>query len=412
MGNFRLLRIPLFVLLTASNLYAQTITPEQRQQIIRNLNDVNPFVRSAAVDDAARFGIKEAIPIIEQKIWNEGPGPMTLRALDLLEDPNLYTIARTLIDSAQTMASRWPYARDALETRVTATEYLYKFNDFSSTQYIFDYLRDTTRVERAGVFQILKSVIRNVPAYADSARKELLRIARSARLPIDRSIALDDLVELYGTEMFSELVNMAVNDQDPGGSNRLSALHRLYELDYPELHSLLQDRLSKEVGWPYRCEIADSLLVRYGTPSDYQFVLAYQATAPNPTEKSLIGKALQAFTPPIPSPSSSILNLLDSLISYKHQTSTFGWLADKNFVKELDNHLDNARKHLTRGDSANTSKEVEQFQEKVNKEYLRTVDREGRNQPRDNRFVTVEGWKFLYFNAQYILDRLPKKKTR
>ncbi|MBM4170214.1 MAG: hypothetical protein FJ215_13815 [Ignavibacteria bacterium] len=119
---------------------------------------------------------------------------------------------------------------------------------------------------------------------------------------------------------------------------------------------------------------------------------------------------MRKFTPPVPSSAMPVPALLDTVISTNHQVFTYGWIGDKNFVNELDNALQNARKHLTRGDSTNCRKEVETFQEKVQKEYDRTVDREKKNQPRDKRFVTVEGWKFLYYNATYLLDRLPKKK--
>ena len=104
--------------------------------------------------------------------------------------------------------------------------------------------------------------------------------------------------------------------------------------------------------------------------------------------------------------------LLDTLVSLKHQAFSRGWLGDKNFVNELDNHLENAQKHLAKGDSVNSGKEVEKFQEKVNKEYQKTIEDKKKNKPRDKRFVTVEGWKFLFYNAQYILDRLPKKKGK
>ncbi|MBF8297340.1 MAG: hypothetical protein HW389_3885 [Bacteroidetes bacterium] len=36
---------------------------------------------------------------------------------------------------------------------------------------------------------------------------------------------------------------------------------------------------------------------------------------------------------------------MDTLISVKHRSFNLGWLADANFVKELDNGLDNAKKH-------------------------------------------------------------------
>jgi hypothetical protein len=104
--------------------------------------------------------------------------------------------------------------------------------------------------------------------------------------------------------------------------------------------------------------------------------------------------------------------LLDTLISLKHQAITAGWLVDRNFLNELDNHLENAQKHLARGDSVNARKEIEKFQEKVDKEYQKTSDDQKKGKAPDKRFVTEEGWKLLYFNAQYIIDRLPEKSKK
>lgn len=104
--------------------------------------------------------------------------------------------------------------------------------------------------------------------------------------------------------------------------------------------------------------------------------------------------------------------LLESLIYSKHEAANNGWLADKSFVNELDNHLENAQKHLAKGDSVNARKEIEKFQEKVDKEYEKTSDDQKKGKARDKRFVTEEGWKLLYFNAQYIIDRLPEKSKK
>jgi hypothetical protein len=90
----------------------------------------------------------------------------------------------------------------------------------------------------------------------------------------------------------------------------------------------------------------------------------------------------------------------------KHQTFSNGWLADGNFEKELDNHLVNAKKHLVKGDSLNCAKEVERFQDKVNAEYRTTLRSDQQGKPRGRRFVTEDGWKSLYFNAQYLIERL------
>jgi hypothetical protein len=101
--------------------------------------------------------------------------------------------------------------------------------------------------------------------------------------------------------------------------------------------------------------------------------------------------------------------LLDTLISMKHQAFSNGWLADKSFVKELDNQMENAQKHLAKHDSINARKEIEEFQEKVDKEYQKTLVDHKRGKHRDRRFLTEDGWKLLHFNAQYVIDRLPEK---
>lgn len=123
-------------------------------------------------------------------------------------------------------------------------------------------------------------------------------------------------------------------------------------------------------------------------------------------------KSLRSDTEQLLSELPTVLASMDTLISVKHRSFDLGWLADANFVKELDNGLDNAKKHLAKGDSVNAYKEVEKFQENVNKEYEKTVDNQKKGKPRDKRFVTVESWKFLYYNAQYIMDRLPSGKKK
>ena len=107
----------------------------------------------------------------------------------------------------------------------------------------------------------------------------------------------------------------------------------------------------------------------------------------------------------IPPADTKVDVLLDSLYASLSEMQGYHWLGDVGFVKELTNHLSNAHKHLLKEDSLNCAKEIGKFQGKVDKEY-----KEGKTN--DHRFVTVEGWKFLYYNAQYILDRLPGEKKK
>ena len=97
--------------------------------------------------------------------------------------------------------------------------------------------------------------------------------------------------------------------------------------------------------------------------------------------------------------------LLDTLIIRTNTALAQHWIGNQNFTKELINHLDNAKKHLNKKDSLKCAREVEKFQSKVDREYKEA-------NTRDNRFVTIEGWKSLYYNAQYIIERLVKLPTK
>jgi hypothetical protein len=101
---------------------------------------------------------------------------------------------------------------------------------------------------------------------------------------------------------------------------------------------------------------------------------------------------------------------VDDLIALEHQAEARGWIGDGNFVKEPDNDLDNAKKHLVRGDSVNCAKELGKFQEKVKNEYEKTLEDQKKHKPRGKRFVTEEGYRSLTEGAQEIIDRLPKKE--
>jgi hypothetical protein len=199
---------------------------------------------------------------------------------------------------------------------------------------------------------------------------------------------------------------------DSVGTNRWYAINMLISLNYPDIKRFLYDRLFNEPFAGYRGSIADTLLFRYGSPEDYRQVQRYVQFEQDSVNKRIANRAVQRFKPPAPPPTTAVSVLLDTLISYKHQVAALGWLGDKNFVRELDNHLDNAKRHLARRDSLNTAQQIRLFQDKINREHERTKQKQEQGVPRDPRFVTIEGWKFLYHYPQYILDRLPKEGRR
>ena len=114
----------------------------------------------------------------------------------------------------------------------------------------------------------------------------------------------------------------------------------------------------------------------------------------------LVSTTIRFYEPPEPSEATVSPIMLDSLLSTTHQCASLGWLDDRAFVTELDAYLQHARQALGTGNSVGCARSVKTFQGKVDLVYRDSSNPGARK-------VTVEAWKFLHYNAQYILDRLP-----
>ncbi len=143
------------------------------------------------------------------------------------------------------------------------------------------------------------------------------------------------------------------------------------------------------------------MLDSFGTPSDYIFVTEYLQNEPNDTIKSVIQFEIDIFQPPLPDSTKSTNDLLNNLFNYVDSVSFYTWLGDLQFKSDLQSILQSAKTNLQSGDSLACRVQVKSFQDSVDNVYADSLNT-------DPRFVTLEGWKFLYWNAQYILDRLPE----
>ncbi len=126
---------------------------------------------------------------------------------------------------------------------------------------------------------------------------------------------------------------------------------------------------------------------------------------------------------PVPLPSLlTPVNFLDTLISYKHQCLTLGWLIDKpqhekdedgdeigeGVVKRLDRRLNRAREALVKGDSSKARGELEKFINKVEELYKESQHREQEGEEEKFAYggLSSEGYALLRYNAEYLRDRL------
>ncbi len=142
------------------------------------------------------------------------------------------------------------------------------------------------------------------------------------------------------------------------------------------------------------------LSVNYANFDWINFISNYYSTLQNQKIKNIISYDLKIFKP-INNSNLNILEQILNLINTIDSVYTYTWLGVLQFKDELQSILQSAKTNLQNGDSLACREDVKAFQDSVDFVYADSLNQ-------DPRFVTLEGWKFLYWNAQYILDRLPK----
>ncbi|NNN05665.1 MAG: hypothetical protein HKL90_07170 [Elusimicrobia bacterium] len=116
---------------------------------------------------------------------------------------------------------------------------------------------------------------------------------------------------------------------------------------------------------------------------------------------------------PVQPPSlTDIGQLIEFLISLKHQAAAQRWLCGREYISDLDKALDRASDAFAKGRDQQTRKELRRFTQQLSdKRRNRTEDsrEHSRDQDCDERpRVTEDAYYMLTANADYILSKLPK----
>ena len=331
-----------------------------------------------------------------------------LRVLDELNTPNLQNITKHFIDTIDY------YPRntfiDKLELKVDATGILINLQDYSTINYLWQILeRDKPGGKiKPSVINILSELL-YVSQYETRAKQELLDIYNSSyyRNMEDglfnfRPQILGILVKKYGMEIKDILLESFFND--PSVSIRVSSIDYLREINYPGLDTLLIDKLySQTPDTVVNPMVGLNITAMLNTPKGWYTLTTYKPPIVNSRVEDSIKRYIESRknTEAKRIYLESLFQYIDTIKTFVNDLQDYQWLGDLTFSNELKNILTSAKTNLQAGDSLACGVPVKAFQDLVDNVYKDSLNA-------DSRFVTIEGWKFLYWNAQYILDRLPE----
>jgi hypothetical protein len=396
-----LIKIFFVCLIFLTNVSAQILTQEEKEKIILALNDNSLNVRSASLEAIIEYQIYEAEDSLKSKIWQDNRSIQIeyLQALLALNSSATEEYALAYFDTLDAISLGKPeFAGFVLELKVRATKILFELKNYSTVGYVFDLIQQDKPNVNIWAIDLLPQIIRYVPSYAELAKNELIYASTHASSEIDRLNSMVNLIFLFGAEELPLLLSACENDESP--AIRYSVIAQFLPNE-PIVNATLRIRLYQEEESAIRSQIIDFLLNRFGSASDFKYVSDYIIQETDSLVKRFTINSLNNYTPPPPDSTNSIESIIDSLSASLVQCFNFEWVSDQLFKEGLQSILQSAKTNLQNGDSLVCREEVKAFQDSVDFVYADSLNL-------DPRFVTLEGWKFLYWNAQYILDRLPE----
>ena len=391
----------LFALLINTNLQAQIITQEQKDSIITDLYSTQWATVEYAKDGIIFYKIYEALPVLQSEIWNKNNYSRLsfLKALLGLESESTKNYALALFDSLnENMYSE----HDTILIKLDIIEILFELNDFSKTYYLSYYTSAPNTIEDNYKIIDLWAYLLDVPEYEQLAKGNLILLMNESIYGYNRSRALFWLGNKYKVEIAPVVINRFSSEDD--FSIKWTILQQYMHLgDFTVVSEILMESILSESDETLLREIVYYLKDSLRIPSNYYFVKTWLDDESSHIKLKKIAKVHERVFPGKPFIryfSTSVMEIIDSTKSYLIQSQIYNWLGDFQFKNELQSILQSAQSNLQAGDSAACAARVKEFQDEVDFVYKDSLNA-------DPRFVTIEGWKFLYWNAQYILDRLP-----
>ncbi|NWG27413.1 MAG: hypothetical protein HXY48_02630 [Ignavibacteriaceae bacterium] len=367
------------------------------QECIDSLYSNDYYTKFFAVECVNALEIQSASSIIEALLENQPPSLQIqfLNALYTLENPNVQVKAHELILRADDFDDDPEHPYDPLEAKVFATAILVYKGDYSTIEFAFEQLnQNQITIEDVLALHLLPYIMKDIPSYRDEAKNILIDELENTSTDI-RYYSLLYLAEEFGSEMNDELVNKFINDDDL--PTKIMALEHLCINNYSELNLLLKQQLELEEEWSFRIDMADSLLFRFGEPSDLKAVIDYQPNEPNETAKSLMAYSIEDFIPPKPD-TLDWSELTTKLITYTDELLQYGWIANQ---QTKDFYTTKLQDIIT---VINQTKEIDSACTILNGQLLPQVE-----QDLQQELISTEGYKFLHYYMIYIKEEIEQE---
>lgn len=388
LGKYKIMKTLTIIILTVCLnviLFGQSADP------IQDLYSADDTVVWEALEQIEANQVVEAIPVIINLISLKNPTTQIrfLESLHTLDYEDLIDIVFEFIDRADTFSEFDP-PFDPLKAKISATLLLFYLGDFSTYDYVFEYINRSKPVVADEAIYLLPFIYEYVSTSSNDAYNELLYgYLNSPDGSNAKYFCLENLNRLNPSNFNADLINQFT--QSDIFENRIQALRLLCQNRIQGLNQILKNQLSNEDEASIRITIADSLLALYGFPSDLKAVIDYLPNETNNTAHSIMSFEIKNFIPPRPTVTTA--EMIENLIQYNDELFQYGWITQYSNYSIYKRYLEKIQ-------AAYGSQSLPDLCEILNSILQRAESQRG------SYLLTEEGYKFLHYHGTYIKENV------
>ena len=384
MLNISLIKFIFVLIILNSFIFAQ-------DPILQGLDNPDPEVRLNTLFEIQSQMLLQYGEELEWRMF-EQPEPYIIdeymRTLSGINYENNESIALNLIDFADKFPSMNPPG-DPLRTRVFATYVLInQYENYSSIQYALEILnRDFPHVMPEA--QIIMAKGLTVPEYFEESKDALISMINNCPDVMTRAYSLSALEDGIGSQSINIVTENFQNDEDQ--AIRFLCFKFLIELNYGNLNTLLKSRLSEEPFVGLRLNIADTLLSKFGEPSDVKAIRDYQPNEPEEAARRILDYHIYDFIPPRPEIPTT--DMIQNLFQYIDELYQYEWIGEETHYQEYLGMVERIESSYQSGNLEDICRDLTTYLDYVEHNNYRPA-------------LTVEGYKFLHYHGTYIKENV------
>jgi hypothetical protein len=390
------------------------IDPNNRQQVLDSLNSSNIYTRSKLYYLCGLKKITEALPVLKQNYYKY---PYTTSRWGNIPNTRLHQERNHILGTVEEMngdgfQQEFRMELDSMKNYLVKDNSMFlRFASYLMKKYNDDYGFNTMvsiytkkeNLEEAWLYPLYLEPFYNSP-YKTEVIEALRYVCKESSEDDTRASAFEALQKIHDPGLSSFAYELSKNDSMFTMRHRARCM--LVRSRSPLYLISMIDAIKEELDTTGN--ILTFRLIYYRVLLEsrqlwaYKYVLDLFKGNIYPADQTNIHSLLENYKYDVLySFDADIKEQMDSVRNSLSQLQIYNWLGNNNFIAELNGYLASAKNKLAINDSINCARQIKSFQQAIDREYRDSAN----STP---AFVTIEGWKFLYYNAQYILDHLPQ----